>query len=70
MLWSGGVEVTGAGEQETGGGQQAAESCYRGGQETEWSPGEISQTGSGAQVTLAAGWLESQEKHLILSWKL
>ena len=40
---SGGVKVTGAGEQETGGGKQAAESCYRGGEEAEWCPGETTQ---------------------------
>ena len=51
-MMSGGVEVTRAGEQETGGGQQAAESCYRGGEETEWSPGETSGRGSAPQVTL------------------
>ena len=40
---SGGVKVTRAGEQETGGGEQAAESCYRGGKETQSCPGETTQ---------------------------
>ena len=34
-MMTGGVKVTRGGEQEAGGGQQAAESCYRGGEETE-----------------------------------
>ena len=42
---SGGVKATRAGEQETGGGKQAAESCYRGGKKTQSCPGETTQGG-------------------------
>ena len=67
-MMSGGTQVTRDGEQEAGGDQPAAESCYRGGEETEWSPEETSRSGSATQVTLSvavalASW--SQGKHLI-----
>ena len=66
---SGGVEATRAGEQETGGSQQTAESCYRGGEETEWSAGETSGAGPAAQVTLtltvSAAW--SHKKNIQFS---